>query len=148
MPVIEFHFTKPQSWIGEAIVWRTGDEFSHSWIVLDGVMYDPLPLRSKRHEPPINWGDTVIFLTVSEDEFKRVQEFCEDWVGTWYDFIGIFGWLIGIKELQHPNHTYCHEYLHEVVSMISGEGSAHKLISAKHLIDELTGLDVVVVTNN
>lgn len=144
MHTIEFNFTKPVSLVGDIIVWRTGDKYSHSWVVLDGVMYDPLPLKSKRHKPPIRQGDLTFHLTVNDSDFERVQKWCENWVGSYYDFIAIFGWLIGVKEIDSPHHTYCHEFCNEILNMIQDKKVERPdLISAQDVIERLTSMNAV-----
>lgn len=137
MPIIEFHFTYPQSLTGDFIIYRTGDDYSHSWIVLNGKMYDPLPIFSKSHQPPIDVGDLIYHLEVSQETFDVVEKYCNDWVGTFYDFLGVFGWLIGIGNIQNSKHTYCHEFCHAVLALAVDVDKSHTLISASHLIDEL-----------
>lgn len=137
MKKVEFHFVTPQSVIGQLVAWRASDVYSHSWISLDGVMYDPLPIWSKKHVEPIDYGDLVITIDVEDDVYKAIEAHCENWVGTFYDFLGILGWMFGLGVVQNSNHTYCHEFCHEIITMITGKNGKHRLISANHLIEEL-----------
>lgn len=146
MPHIELHFSKPTTIVGELILWRTGDRFSHSWIVIDGVMYDPLPIKSKRYEPPHTEGDMVFMLLCDAEQKHAIKEHCEAWVGTRYDMLAIFGWLIGFKYFDHPDNTYCHEFLYEVLSMLTDIHEPKlKLISATDVIDKLFSMGAKLI---
>jgi len=134
MAIIEYQFSKPTSIVGNIITWRTGGMYSHAWVVIDGVQYDPMPLRSKRHKPCIYNPDLIIHLEVTDEEKVILKDYCEKWVGTYYDFLAIFGWFLGIKAIDGKNETYCFEFCNETLNLMKNE-KVHKkgLISDEHL---------------
>jgi len=144
-------FSKPTSIIGKLVCWRTKDNYSHSWIELDGVIYDPSIVYSKRVivEKKIRRkkypADLVIELKLTKADKQMTRAWAEDWIGTKYDFLSIIGWLLGAKEIESSRNSYCHEFCRHSMVRLGKLPADNHLITAEQLEEELIGLKGVVL---
>jgi len=145
-------FRKPRSSIfGKIVCWRLKDIYSHSWIELDGVIYDPIPIFSKRRiltkdaRRKTYPADLVIQVELNEMEAALTRAWMEDWVGTKYDFLSIIGWALGAKEIESNRNSYCHEFCRQSMVRLGKLDASNKLITAKQLEQELTKMGANVL---
>lgn len=139
-------FKKPQGIIGKLVCWRTKDIYSHSWIELDGIIYDPSVIYGKRIILNKNLrrrnypADLVIEIKLTKSERQLMRAWVEDWVGSPYDFLSVLGWFFGIKEMESNRNSYCHEFCRHSLVRLGKLPADNHLITARRLKRELVGI--------
>ena len=137
-------FKKPGRFdlVGQLIKLRTGDEYHHSFIVANGVKYDPTFPRVGRvplnGQPPK--ADLTLAIPCSDVELAIITRWLEEQVGGTYDWLAIIGWIFGIKEIEFKLSSYCHEFCREVLVLLGRVIPSNDQITAKRLLTEVLGV--------
>lgn len=146
MATITFRFVEPDAWYGRVICWRLGEPWSHVCILFDDCAYNAeiprvrkLPLNHKNVAMPPRKGKDIV-VHVSEADEAAMRDWCEGKVGAWYDFLSLFGWLLGWKWLQSKFNTYCFEFVRECLEFMGWLKPNDDLIKGNKLIQDIEGL--------
>ena len=140
---VVFRFLKPDSLAGRLIVWRLGEAWSHVCVLFDDCAYSAqiplvamLPLISNDVRVPPRKG-LDIHVDVNEEDYEKMQIWCQKQVGRSYDFLSIFGWALGWKFLQSKRNSYCFEFCRKLLVHMGWLTSTDDLIKGNRLIDDI-----------
>lgn len=152
MKLVRFRFVKPASWIGHLIAWRLQEPWSHVAILFSDTSYSAelprvkeYPLTHRSVSIPPREGSDVELLVTAEQE-ARMREWCDARVGRPYDFMSIFGWILGWNWLQHRRNTYCYEFVRELLEYMGWLKPTAGLIKGNKLIQDINGMIVGAVS--
>lgn len=151
MKLVRFRFLKPYTLSGRLISWRLQEPWSHVAVVFSDTSYSAeLPRVKERaldHKkvstPPREGSDVELWVT--DEQEARMREWCVDRVGRPYDFLSIFGWILGWNWLQHRGNSYCYEFVREMLEHMGWLKPTRKMIRGNHLIRDINGMIVEAV---
>jgi hypothetical protein len=144
MPQIGFVFNKPTDVIGDIVVWRTKDPYSHSAIIIgDTIFSSEIPqvktYQIGEYNRPIH---EEIWFTVTPAEFEHCLNHAKRSTERgWYNFIALGAWIIGLKEIKAVGDHYCHEFCRFFLVSMGLLNHTNELITARRLIDEIQRLE-------
>jgi hypothetical protein len=104
-------FKNPNSHFDDKLIaWWTKWEYSHTELIVDGYMYSTSPrdkgVRVKKHKFDKNVWD---YVEINNIETSKIIEFFKMTEGQPYDWFGIFGFIIPIKDI--TNQWFCSEWV-------------------------------------
>ena len=142
MPQIIFRLLKPNDIVGNLIVWRLKEPWSHAVVIFGDTAYSStfpvvqrLPITDSEVACPPRIGlDFPLDLT--QHQYDSMLKWCEAQVGKPYDYYCIVGWFFfGLKPFQFSTKTYCFEFCWDALN--STEYKSKKSIANKEMIEEL-----------
>lgn len=146
MAEVIFRFLRPNSLIGHLITWRLGEPWSHVSIIIDDAAYSAqlpwvamLPITDKSVAMPPRSGYDVV-LHLNEQDTAKLKQWCESKVGTMYDILSIFGWILGWEWLQSKRNSYCFEYCFQALVYMGWLKPDDELIKGNKLIEDIESL--------
>lgn len=143
---VTFRFLEPNDWIGRVVTWRLNEPWSHVVLIIgDEAFSADIPFVSMfttEHKwiamPPRVGVDYSIECT--EEEAKRIRDWCSSQLGTWYDIKSLFGWLFGLNWLQNRKRSYCFEFCRKPLVALGWLDDTNDLVRGSRLMAELKQL--------
>jgi hypothetical protein len=96
--------------------------------------------------PPREGKDIVVH--VSDADEAKMRKWCESKVGQWYDFLSLFGWLLGWEWLQSKMNTYCFEFVRECLEHMGWLKPNDDLVKGNKLIEDIDWLVAIHVLSS
>lgn len=120
---------KDSGLLSKAIGWKQGVKYSHvemgfkyedddrTYKSLVAIYNNGVLIYEDRFYNTRNWD--IMELTVTDEQYKRAQKICDGYIGLKYDVLGIFGFLVPVKD--RSDRWFCSEAVSNTLKCIGFE---------------------------